>query len=171
MAREPREQLVVDLLTDGWVAANTFGLTPSILYASRDEPDSPHVTVEQPDEGPINGGVTGFSHMDGAGAGPGQTRAGTVTLHAYADDQQLADASTGSAAVYLTGTAENDGTVKGGVIDEIYRVIGNNNVRPTNPTTENTPVDLLSAGQFQPGPTDGPTKYHYVGSLAYLYHD
>lgn len=172
MAREPREQLVVDLLSDGTAgiqASNVFGLKPSVIYASRDEPDSPHVTVEQPDEGPINGGQTGFSHMAGSGT-PGQTISGTVTVHAYADDRQLSSASTGSAAVYLTGSAANDGTVSGGVVEEIMRVLDDNRVRPSNPTTGNTPVELLSIGSFFPGPTDEPTQAHYVGTIFYIYH-
>lgn len=172
MAREPREQFVVDLLTDQWVAGNTFSLTPSIIYASVDEPSSPHVTVEMSDEGPVNGGVTGFSHMAGSGT-PGQTISGTVTLHAVADDAVLeanGTVTTDSAAVYLTGSAASDGTVSGGVIEEVYRIVDANRVRPANPTTGNTPVELLSIGTFNPGPTDGPTKQHYVGQLFYLYH-
>lgn len=169
MAIEPREQLVVDLLTGKWTASNTFGLTPSIIYASRDEPGTPHVTVEMPDEGPIGGGDTGFDGIDPGGGSPHQTIAGTVTVHAFADDNELSGASTGSAAVYLTGSAANDGTVSGGVIEEIYRIVRNNGVKPSNPTTGNTPVELLSAGTFTPGPTDDDTKQHYVGSLNYLY--
>lgn len=175
MAREPREQLVVDLLSDGTEgiqASNVFDLKPSVIYASQDGPDSPHITVEQPDEGPTGGGTTGFDGMDAGGGSPHQTIVGTVTVHAFADDQDLdanATVTTDRAAVYLTGSAAGDGTVSGGVIEEIYRIVRANAVRPQNPTTGNTPVELLSAGTFSPGPTDEPTQMHYVGQLNYVY--
>lgn len=172
MAKEPREQFVLQLLEGNWSASNTFDLVPSLLYASRDEPDSPHVTFEQPDEGPIGGGATGFSHIHGDGTGPGQTIGGTVTVHAFANDSNLeanSTVTTGSAAEYLTGNAQNDGTVEGGVVEEIYRIIDDNNDLPTNPTTGNQPVNLLWRGTFRPGPTDKPDGAHQVGTVSYIY--
>jgi len=171
MAREPRDQLIVDLLTDSWVASNTFDLTPSIYYASRDDPDSPHVTVEPYDEGPTGGGEVPFSFMDGSGGGPGQTIVGNVTVHAYADSGELSGASTGSPEAYLTGAGQSGGTVDGGVTDEIRRIIKANITNPTNPLTGNQPVELLAPSDFSPGPTDEETQAHYVGTVFYLYHD
>lgn len=171
MAREPRNQLIVDLLTDKWDASNTHGLTPSIIYASQDEPDTPHVTVEAYDEGPINGGETSFSHMDGDGGGPGQTISGTVPIHAFAEDGQLSGASTSSADVYLEGSGQSGGTVDGGVVDEIRRIIGLDPTNPTNPVTGNQPVEILATTTFTPGPTDEPDQAHYVGAALYIYHD
>lgn len=171
MAREPREQLVVDLLTDKWTASNTFGLTPSIIYASQDEPSTPHITVEKYDQGPINGGATSYSFMDGSGGGPGQMISGTVTLHAFASDHQLSGATTSSADVFLNGSGQSGGTVNGGVTDEIRRIIKNNASQPTNPTTSNQPVDVIAPTDFTPGPTDEPDRAHYVGQVLYIYHN
>lgn len=169
MAREPREQFVLQLLEGNWNSSNTFGLTPSLLYASSDEPSTPHITVPQPDEGPIGGGATGYDGIDPSGGNPHQTIAGTITLHAFAQDGNLGSATTSSAAVYLTGSAANDGTVSGGVVEEVYRIVRNNAVEPSNPTTGNTPVLTLASGQAAPGPTEDDTRYHQVIPVSYVY--
>lgn len=166
MPREPREQLVVDLLTNDWNASNTHGLTPSVIYAEPDEsPDTAYVAVEQYSEGPIGGGETGFDGIDPTGGSPHQTISGSVPVHLYADDTELSGASTGSAKVYLTGSGST-----GGAVDEVQRIIRANAVSPTNPSTSNTPVDIISPTTFNRVPEpDEPTTAHYAGEVLYLY--
>lgn len=164
MTREPREQLIVDLLTDEWNAANTHNLKPSILYDREDEPPTPSVTVEQYTEGPLGGGSTGYDAMSATGSNPHQTRSGSVPVHLYATDNELGGASTDSAKVYMTGSG---GT--GGVVDEVQRIVQENANRPSNPSTGNTPVDLISPTSFGPAPTDEAGRVHFAGEVLYLY--
>lgn len=168
MVREPREQLVVDLLTNKWNSSNTHGLTPSIIYAEPDEsPDKPYVAVEQYNQGPINGGETGYDGINGATGNLHQTISGTVPVHLYADDTELSGASTGSAKVYLTGSGST-----GGAVDEVRRIVKGNAVSPTNPSTSNQPVDLLAPTGFNRVPEpDEPTTAHYAGEVLFIYFD
>jgi len=171
MAREPRDQLVLDLLTDAWTASNTHVLTPSIVYSKKEDPDTPQVVVDDYDEGPSGGGTTPFSFMDGSGGGPGETVVGTVPVHVFARDGHLSGATTDSASVYVVGAGQSGGTVDGGVTDEIRRIVKANITNPTNPSTDNQPVELIAPSEFSPGPTDEPDRVHYVGNVFYLYHD
>lgn len=170
MAREAREKLVVDLLTDKWTSGNTFGETPSIIYGRDEAPSKPFISVEQPDEGPIGGGETGYDGIDSTQGVPHQTISGTVPVHLFASDKELDNATTESGKVYLTGTSTSGNNVSGGAVDETQRIIRGNAVRPSNPKTGNTPVELLSAGAFTRVPEpDEPGTYHYVGSVDYIY--
>lgn len=168
MVREPREQLVVDLLSDKWDSSNTHGLTPSVIYAEPDEsPDTAYVAVEQYSQGPLGGGDTSYDGINGSDGGLHQTISGTVPVHLYADDTELSGASTGSAKVYLTGEGST-----GGAVDEVIRIIKDNAVSPTNPSTSNQPVDLFAPTSFSrvPEPNE-PTTAHYAGEVLFIYFD
>lgn len=172
MVREPREQLVLDFLEDRWTAANTFGETPHISFGWFDDPPSkPYICVLQPEEGPIGGGETGFDGMDPNLGSPHQTIRGTVPVHVFATNRELDNASTDNPREYLTGSASRtDGSVSGGAIGEIYRIVRNNAVDPTNPKTGNTPVQLLSAGDAAPAPEEDETGvFHYLAPINYIY--
>lgn len=171
MAIEPREQFVLQLLEGNWNDSNTFSETPTLIYGHRDTPPTkPYIAVMQPDEGPIGGGNTGFDGIDPTGGAPHQTISGTVPVHLFASDDELSGATTSAAKVWLTGSAADNGTVSGGAIEEVYRIVRANAVRPSNPTTGNKPVELLSASAFSPVPEpDEPGTYHYVGNLNYIY--
>lgn len=166
MAREPPKQLVRDLLRDGMQASNSFGLKPTIKYGwFDDDPNTPHVYVREGDENTFGGGETGYAAMDGAGGSPHREVSGTVELHAFATFGHLSNASTGAPQEYLWGSAANDGTVSGGVVAEIERVIDDNAVRPANPTTGNTPVRLIAVASSTPVEESddvGPTFHHVV---------
>lgn len=161
----------MDLLQQNWNSSNTFSETPSIIYAEWDNPPSkPYVNVEQPTEGPINGGDTGFDGIDPSGNSPHQTISGTVPIHLFASNTELDNATTDNARKYLTGIAESDGTINGGAVEEVYRIVRNNSVNPTNPKTGNNPIDLLSASSFNKVPEpDEPQTFHYAGEIQYIY--
>lgn len=171
MAREPREQLVLDLLQQNWQTDHPFGLTPKISYGwFNEDQETTQVTIGQPDEGPIGGGETGFDGIDTTGGSPHQTRGGTVEAHCWARHGDLGNATTSNPREYLTGSAASDGTVSGGVIEEIYDIAQANAVRPVNPVTGNTPVQLLSAGTAAPAPEpDTRGLFHFVVPLNYIY--
>lgn len=177
--REPPKQLVRDLLRENWSAADTFSVTPNIKYGWFDSYDSPaYVVVRQPDENPLGGGETGFSFMSGSGGGPGREVDGTIELHAFASSAKLkadGSATTDFGNEYLWGAdAAADGTLGDrGAVKEIERIIGDNEVRPTNPITGNAPVRFLGIGSSTPVDENDATggKFHHSIDVGYIYAD
>lgn len=174
MPREPREQHVRDLLKDKWQNDHPFGLTPKISYGWFDaDQGQPQVTIRQPDEGPVDGGRTGYSGIDPTGGGPTQTISGVVEVHVwarYSDLKSSSSATTDFPRKYITGEADTStGTVSGGVLEEIYRIVRNN---PTaaNPKTGNQPMRVIAAGDATKAPEpDEEGLEHYVVPIRYVY--
>lgn len=176
MPREPREQYVLQLLRKNWQTDHPFGLTPKLSFGWFDEDQNqPQVTtgLPLPDEGPINGGQTGFSSIDPSGGSPNQTIGGTSQVHCWARYQDLRDDSnvtTNNPREYLSGSAADDGTVSGGVVAEIERILDNNAVSAANPVTGNTPVQSISMGNASMArEPDERGLIHYVVELIYWY--
>lgn len=170
--REPREQLVLDLLDAEWDPSNSFGATPTITYGWYDDPPTrPYINVLQPQEDALGGGETGFDGMNTAQGKPTQTRAVVVPVHAFAVHDELDDASTSHPREYLTGSADRGtGAITGGVTGEVHRIVGENSVEPTNPKTGNQPVQSMSVRTSRPVPEpEERGVFHYVIELNQLY--
>lgn len=168
MTRQPREELVLNLLQTGWDDSNTFGLTPSITYGWFDEDaTNAQLTVGQPEESPVNGGQTGFSGITPDGSGPSQEFDGVVLCHAWTRNADL-DAVPDSQSFGRHPRGYN-----AYVAEEVRRVIGNHESRPTDPRTGNEPVQYLSFGGSRPAdePDSGRTKpvWHLVIAVGYGY--
>lgn len=169
--REPREQLVLDLLDDEWVASNTFGEVPTITYGwFEDPPQKPYINVLQPDEGPLGGGETGYDGITGGGT-PHQTINSIVDIHIFAATGELDGASTSHPREYLTGSADRStGDVSGGAVAEVQRIIRDNAVKPTNPKTGNQPIQVQSPGTSRPvAEPDDIGVFHYVTEIQQIY--
>lgn len=181
--REPPKQLVRDLLrgdpndaSTGWDTDNTFGFKPSIKYGWFDSYDTAsYVIIRQPDENPLGGGETGYAYM--TNAGPGREVDGTIGVHVFASDRKIKDndtVTTDHGAEYVWGAdAADDGTLGDrGAVGEIERIIGANEVRPTNPITGNQPVRFLSLGASNAvdEPDEGPF-FHHVIEVGYIFAD
>lgn len=163
--REPREQLVLDLLDDEWDASNSFGVTPSITYGwFSDPPERPYANVMQPRATPVGGGTTGFDGIDSTGGEPVQTMSEIVDVHLFAARGELDGATTTHPREYLTGSADRTtGDVTAGAVGEIKRIVGNNGSKPTNPKTGNQPVASLSIQNARPVPEpDDPGVFHQI---------
>lgn len=163
MVREPRETLVRDLLRDGWTPANTYDLTPSIIFGWFDEKKSgqPYVTIGQPMENPINGGDTGYSGIDPGGGSPHQTIDGVVQCHIWTGRDDLGGATTSSQREYNQAATE-----------EIKRITRANADKPTNPQTGNQPVQGIAPGQSRA--IEEPDKrgvFHHRRDVEYTYKD
>jgi hypothetical protein len=161
--REPRERLIVDLLQDGWNRSNTFGQTPHISFGWFDDSkDRPQVTVRQADEGPVYPGTDPFDAITPDGSGDlHQTVTGQVVAHCWAEARKLGSASTSNPRQYLAAASE-----------EINRIIGTNQITPTNPSTGNQPVESLAAGAGNPVPEpDHSARFHYRKPIAHRYTD
>lgn len=172
MTREPREQLLIDLLRDEWNTDNTFTLQPDISYGWYDEEKgTPQVTIPQPDEGPISGGDTGYSGITPDGTGPNQTISGTLDVSCWCAFDELDNASTEYPQEYLAGSADRTtGDVTLGVVEEIKRIVRENAVRPTNPKTSNQPVRVIAPGdgtQVEEPDTQGLFRYDIPISFVY----
>lgn len=163
MPREAREDLVLELLKDAWNASNTFGVTPKISFGwFREDVPQPQVTVGQPEESPVDGGETGYSHISADG-NPGQTIGGTVDVHVWStpDKLEAQGASTNNPRQYNERCCE-----------EVQRIVGENASTPTNPSTGNEPVSSLAYDGRQPVPEpDHDDRYHYIATVQYGYED
>lgn len=162
MPREPRERLVLDLLQADWTAGNTFGLTPKLTFGwFNEDAGNAQVTVGQPEESPIDGGNTGYSHISADGT-PGQTVGGTIPVHVWSRTDDLGGASTDNPRQYNERCCE-----------EIKRIVGNHAASPTNPDTGNQPVDSLAYDGREPVPEPDrtPTVFHYKATVRYGYGD
>lgn len=162
--REPREKLVLDLLQDQWDSTKTYGITPSITYGWFNEDKSvPQVTVPQPEEGPVNGGQTGYASMSGDGSGPSQQIAGACIVHLWArsDDVSGANAAAG----------ENPRNWLSYALEMLHKILDDNAVRPTNPSTGEQPVEYVSYGEPAPAHDTNrtPTVYHLVVPVNFGY--
>lgn len=157
--REEREKLVLDLLKSEWVESNTYGLTPTISFGWFDEDHTnPQVTIPQPDEGPINGGNTGYSGQDPSTGGLHQTKTGSIDINLWAEYRDLDGASTDHPRQYLAA-----------VEAEIERIIIENGFNPTNPDTNENPVWALAPGDSTPVPEpDKSTLFHKVQTVNYI---
>lgn len=154
---EPRERLIRDLLADAWTPGNSFGITPHITFGWFDEDKSkPQITVRQPEEGPVDGGETGYSSMSGDGSGPSQTIGGDCQVHLWA---RTSDVETANDAA-----GENPRNWLSYAKEEVYDIIRSNAVDPTNPSTGEEPVNFISPGETFPAHDDERTKtvYHLV---------
>lgn len=164
MPREAREVLVKDLLQDAWDQSNTYGLTPNISFGWFDADTLvPDVAVAQASENPAGGGDTGFRGMKPDGSGDGtQYIIGTVPVHVFCRNEELDSASTQNARQFNAAA-----------MDEVQRIIGNNNENPQNPSTNNRPVDSLAYDGRNPAPEpdDVPMVDHYVATVRYTYRD
>lgn len=163
MVREPREELVRDLLREYWAPSNTYDLTPSIIFGWFDEKDEgqPYVTIGQPDEVPINGGDTGYSAIDPGGGSPHQTIDGVVQCHIWTGSDDLGGATTSHQRDYNSAAT-----------DEIKRIVKANANRPTNPQTGNQPVQEIAPGRSRQ--IEEPDKrgvFHHRRDVGYTYHD
>lgn len=163
MAREPREELVRDLLRDQWDATNTYGLTPSIIFGwFDDKPDGqPAVTIRQGAEGPTDGGQTGYSSIDPSGGSPNQTTVGVVQCHIWTGRDDLDGASTSHQRLYNQRVSE-----------EIRRIVKANADQPTNPDTGNQPVQSIAPGESTPeAEPDKRGVFHHRRDVNYWYQD
>lgn len=170
--REPREQLILDLLRFNWDNTNTYDLTPTINYGWFDaETDQPQITIPQPDEGPINGGSTGYSAIDPSGGNPHQTISGTIDIDFWAEPDDLDGATTDFPKQYLGGDADRDtGDITLGAIEEAKRIIRENSQQPTNPETGNQPVRTIAPGDATPVPEpDDQYLVHHTLPIIYIY--
>lgn len=164
MTREPREDLIIELLKANWTASNTFGVTPKVSYGGYDGGlDTPQLTVGQPEESPVNGGETGFSGMHADGSGPSKETGGSLLVHAFATTAQLEaqNADTNNPRQYNER-----------VLEEAKRIIDGNAVNPTNPDTNAQPVNYISFEGPRPPSVDddrNPPVYHYPASIGYGY--
>lgn len=160
--RELREQLVLDLLQDGWTAANSYGLTPNITFGGYDRKSegTPLVGVAEAREGPVGGGQTGYDSIDAGGGGPEQTIAGVVDVHVWSHRDDLGSATTDHQRQY-----------NGAATEEVARIARANAVRPTNPRTGNQPVRVLSPGSANSvAEPEERALYHRLIPISYLYH-
>lgn len=159
--REPREDLVLQLLQADWNKSNTFGQTPKITFGwFNEDAGNAQVTVAQPEESPIDAGDTGYSHISADG-NPGQTIGGTIQVHVWSRKEDLSGASTDNPRQYNERCCE-----------EIKRIAGANAVSPTNPDTGNQPVDSLAYDGRVPVPEpDRPSVFHYRATVRYGYDD
>lgn len=161
MTREAREKLVLDLLEDEWNASNTFGATPHISYGWFDESKTvPQVTIRQPEESPVDGGNTGYSHI-GPDGDPGQTIGGTVQVHVWSSSDRLdqAGASTSNPREFNERCCE-----------EVQRIVTANAASPTNPSTGAQPVSSIAYDGRDPVPEpDRPNVFHYRALVRYGY--
>lgn len=154
--REPRERLVLDLMKT-WDATNTYGITPHIDYGHFDEDRSkPQVTVRQPEEGPVNGGQTGYASMSGDGSGPSQQIAGNCQVHLWAREADVTGAN--------ASAGQNPRNWLSYAVEEAHQILDDNASRPTNPSTGEQPVQYVSYGAAAPAhDTDRvKTVYHLV---------
>jgi hypothetical protein len=169
--REPREQLVLDILRGNWDNTNTFGLTPKISYGWFEGVDQPQVTIQQPSEGPINGGNTGYSAIDGSDGTLHQDISGSVDLHIWCAFDELDSTSATHPRQYITGDADRtDGSVNLGVLGEIERIVRENAYNPTNPETNNNPVWSMAPGDGNQAPEpDEQGLFHYIKPVQFVY--
>lgn len=161
MAREPREVLVKDLLQDKWDDSNTFSLTPAINFGWFDEkPDTRPAVMPQPQqEGPELGGRTRYAGIDSGGGTPHQEYSGIVPVHCWCGKDDLGSANTNNQREYLSYA-----------IEEVARIIRNNAIEPTNPSTNNQPVRVIAPGGSNPVPEpDKRGMYHHMINVAYVY--
>ena len=157
--REAREKLVLALLQHDWTPANTFDLTPKITFGWFNEDYGAQVTVGQPEESPVDGGQTGYSHIDPGGGGPGQTLDGTIEVHVWCHPDDLADASTQNPREFTERCCE-----------EIQRIATAHASTPTNPSTGAEPVSSLAYNGREAVPDpDRPSLAHYRAEVRYGY--
>jgi len=165
MAREPRERLVLELLKDDWGNGDVddFGITPKISFGWFEEDvDQPQVTVGQPEESPVDGGQTGYSHISADGD-PGQTVGGTIDVHVWSSTEDL-DAQNASTS--------NPREFNERACEEVQRIVSANAASPTNPATGNDPVSSIAYDGRQPVPEpDRDDVFHYVAIVQYGYED
>lgn len=170
MGRQPREYLVLHLLEANWDNSDTFGLTPDISFGWWNEnKGQPQCLIQTPDEGPTDGGTTGYSAIDPGGGTPIQRIDGVITIHCWARSRDLGNASTDHAAQYLDG--DTDGS-NHGVTEEITDIIQTNASQPTDPTTGNQPVEVLAPRTVQQGPTQddvGDRVVHRLVEVGYQF--
>lgn len=162
--REPRERLVRDLLAGNWDPANTFGITPHITYGWFDEDKTkPQVTIREPDEGPVDGGETGYASMSGDGSGPSQSIGGDCQVHLWAREADVSGAN--------ASAGENPRNWLSFAREQVYDVIRSNASRPTNPSTGNDPVNYISPGNAVPAHDRDRVKtvYHLVVPVNFGY--
>lgn len=164
MTREPREDLVLELLKANWDATNTFGVTPKLTFGQFDDSqNTPQVTVDQPEESPVDGGQTGYSSMKADGSGPSKTMGGSLLIHAFATAAQLKAQN---------ADTTNPRQYNERVLEEAERILDANAVNPTNPDTGAQPVNYLTfEGRGAPSVDDDrqPPVYHYPATAGYGY--
>jgi len=81
-SREDIRILVRNLIRDNWTPGNTFGVTPYFTTGWYDEAyETPQISFTNPSDGPINGGMTGFSGITTQGIV--QTILGTLQLNCW----------------------------------------------------------------------------------------
>lgn len=162
MPREPREKLVLALLQEEWTPAHTFGLTPKITFGwFNEDVDTAQVTIRQPEESPVDGGETGYSHIR-VGDGPGQTIGGTIQVHVWARESDLEGAET-----------QNPREFNERCCEEIQRIAGEHASQPVNPRSGNQPVGFIAYDGREPIPEPDrtPTVFHYQAIVRYGYDD
>lgn len=161
MTREPREKLVLALLQTDWTPANTFDATPHISFGwFEDGKDVPQVTVGQPEESPVDGGQTGYSHIR-VGSGPGQTIGGSIAVHVWSTTDRL-DA--------VGASTKNPREFNERCCEEVQRIVGENASTPTNPSTGAEPVSSIAYDGREPVPEpDRPGVEHYRAEVRYGY--
>jgi len=158
--REEREKLLLDLLRDNWNSSNTYGLTPDISFGWFDErKDQPQITIPQPDEGPINGGSTGYSGLNPTTGELHQDRTGTIDVNIWTEYSTLRDSS---------ATSDNPRQYNAAVKEEMFRIVREHGFNPTNPQTSENPVWSLAPGSSNrvPEPDESDLE-HYTASVQY----
>lgn len=161
--REPREELIVELLKNNWNAPDTFDLTPKISYGWFEEDQSkPQVTVPLPEEGPIDGGDTGYASMSGDGSGPSQQIGGESMVHLWARATDVTGA---------TGSGQNPRRWLSYAREMVYSIIRDNANQPSNPSSGNQPVNYVSCGEALPAhdADRSPTVFHLVVPVMFGY--
>jgi hypothetical protein len=100
MALDDPQVVIKNYLRDAWTASDVLGVTPDIHTGwLDDEGTNPELTVTNPDENPV---ATPFDAIDPSGAGPVQSRVGTVMVSAWASRKRtegLTDSESGQTPI------------------------------------------------------------------------
>lgn len=167
MVRQPRDTLVRNLLREYWDPTVTFGVTPDISFGWYDDAkDQPQVCIRSSEEGPINGGQTGYSAINATGGSPNQSIDGVINTHVFVDFGHLNGASTDFPRVLCVGDETNRG-----INGEIRSIIRDNASSPEDPYTGNRPVNVISPGEAIEVPPEDPgtEEVHFRVSIGYGY--
>lgn len=167
MVRQPRDTLVRNLLREYWNPSTTFDITPDISFGWYDDgKDQPQVCIRSTDEGPTDGGETGYSAINATGGPHNQSMSGAIPVHIFADVGKLDGASTQFPRVLCLGDETNRG-----LIEEVKSIIREYGSSPVDPVTGNRPVNVIAPGPAVEAPSEKPgsEEVHFQLTIEYGY--
>lgn len=146
---------IQDLLSNNWKNANTsISYDPDIHTGwHQEEADTPQVTVTNPEESPIDGGRTGYSAIDGSGAGPVQELGGSVNVDCWSDRESESGVNPKKLTFEFT--------------EEIKRIVKGD-------ITTATDLRVINYGGRRfvpPDPSENPPVFHYNVPVGYIYEE